>query len=111
MMEQSMTCGFTRKLGLLMEMIGNLLPGLALTSARSRGEAAVCEHTLSAEIGRLHHAAKFLSEIWRDGVPVVQAVFSHKKLGFRIEHNQIRVITESNSTFTFVESCQSCGAF
>src|ERR1700691_5730219 len=65
-------------------------------------EPAAAENKIAAKIGGFHFATQFFSEICRNWVTVVQAVFGDDEFGFGIEDDEIGIVARGEAAFARV---------
>src|SRR4029077_3520355 len=59
---------------------------------------------LAAQICPLHHSTQRFTEIWRNGVAVMEAIFGYSEFCFRIEHHEVGVAVFGDRTLAVAES-------
>src|SRR5437588_316058 len=69
----------------------------------------VAEYQLSSQIRRFYHTPKFVSQVWRYGMTMIQTFFGHHELTFWVDNYQVGFEPFRNLTFASVAARESSG--
>src|SRR5579864_130766 len=85
--------------------VGGIFPTGGFTGKFSLGN-----YRISTQIGSSYHAAQCFSQIRRDGMPVMQFVFSQDKFAVGVKDNEIGVVTRGDASLMHIATSEASRA-